>query len=327
MSQSPFQRFIRELRRRHVPQTAAIYLVAAWAAIEFADVVVPNLNGPQWVVTAVIVAALVGFPVMLVVAWIFEWGPEGIHRTPDAAAQRMEAPPTYDPEEGAVEPADAGRVGPGPGRSQPWIAAVAVLLVGIGSAVGVAYVIQGGDDGSAPAADAGPGQEGGARSGDAGPAAGRPGIPPVPEMDVLGPGFAESIDARIRQAFRAVDSMDLSRLAATGRQAALQAGAGVLIARPMQWQPGDADTPVPLAEGDTLEIEGVAFDSAGIAWVTVDGREVVDVDNARPSVPFTAALVGTGGAGSRAVPIVAHTADGRTIERVFTITQLPGGTP
>ena len=39
MSRSPFQRFISELRRRHVPQTAAIYLVAAWAAIEFSDVV------------------------------------------------------------------------------------------------------------------------------------------------------------------------------------------------------------------------------------------------------------------------------------------------
>lgn len=59
MSRSPFQRVISELRRRHVPQTAAVYLAAAWAAIEFADAVVPNLNGPQWVVTAVIVAALV----------------------------------------------------------------------------------------------------------------------------------------------------------------------------------------------------------------------------------------------------------------------------
>lgn len=64
---SPFQRFVHELRRRHVPQTAAVYLVAAWAAIQFADVVVPNLEGlPQWVVTAVIVAAGVGFPVILI---------------------------------------------------------------------------------------------------------------------------------------------------------------------------------------------------------------------------------------------------------------------
>lgn len=70
MSQSsPFQRFVQELRRRHVPQTAAVYLVSAWAAIQFADAVVPNLEGlPQWVVTAVIVAAGVGFPVILIMA-------------------------------------------------------------------------------------------------------------------------------------------------------------------------------------------------------------------------------------------------------------------
>ncbi|MEJ2503243.1 MAG: hypothetical protein P8177_07980, partial [Gemmatimonadota bacterium] len=113
---SPFQRFFHELRRRHVPQTVAVYLVAAWAAIQFADVVVPNLNGPQWIVTAVIVAALVGLPIVLLLAWIFDWGPEGLHRT--------------GPEkEGYGSPLELGT---------PWLPALAVLVVAIGSAVAAA---------------------------------------------------------------------------------------------------------------------------------------------------------------------------------------------
>ena len=320
MSRSPFQRFIRELRRRHVPQTAAIYLVAAWAAIEFADVVVPNLNGPQWIVPAVIIAALVGFPVLLVVAWIFEWGPEGIHRTEDAAAERMEAPPAY-------QGSRPEGVGPRPAeRSRPWVAALAVLVVGIGSAVGVAYVLTGGEDAertapTAEAVDAGPRTENGTGQGR------RPPTPAPPELEGLGAAMADSIQRRILRSFGELDSLDLSALAEMGREAAAAAGVGVMISEPAQWRIGSGETPAPLQEGDTLAVEGVAFDSAGITAVTVNGDPVVEPDPALPSAAFTAELVGRGSSGIREVVIVARTADGREIQRVFSIIQLPSGTP
>ena len=342
MSRTPFQRFIDELRRRHVPQTAAIYLVAAWAAIEFADVVVPNLNGPQWIVTAVIVAALAGFPVMLVVAWVFEWGPEGIHRTPDAAGQRMEAPPSYAPESGDVEPAPPARGPVAPDRAQPWLAAMAVLLVGIGGAVAVAYVVAGGDstvaDTGRPAAEAPEMGPATGSSGDARPTRDRVGdtVPPPPlpphlRMDVPGPGFADSIQQEIRRAFEAFESLDMEQLQAIGQRAAARVAAGnalgLVIGSPAEWRAGAGPGPVTLAEGDTLRVRGAAFDSAGVASVTVDGRTAAEADPPEETLAFGVALVGRAAAGTRTVIITVSTVDGREIRREYTIIQLPGGTP
>ena len=343
MSRSPFQRFVTELRRRRVPQTAAIYLVAAWAAIEFADVVVPNLNGPQWIVTAVIVAALVGFPVLLVLAWIFEWGPDGLHRTDDGAVERMEAPPSYDPETGEMKPAPGrggSRTGP-PVRSQPWMAVLAVLVVGIGSAVGVAYVLRGGGggdgpDGSAPAIEdrelEARGDREGAGRGQAGGNVRQPPAPPVPGMDEMGDAFADSVGRRIFEALSVLDTMDLSgmaelrRVGELGREAATDAGVAVLIIEPREWRGGDGAVPVQLAEGDTLRIRGVAVDTAGVVTVTLDGETLVDPEEPAESVPFEATVVGREGVGVRAVAIAVRTADGRELSRTFQIAQMPGGT-
>lgn len=332
MSRSPFQRFVHELRRRHVPQTAAIYLVAAWAAIEFADVVVPNLNGPQWAVTAVIVAALVGFPVMLVVAWIFEWGPGGIHRTEDAAAQRMEAPPAYDEEAGGVEPAPATTAAP-PDRSQPWLAALAVLVVAIGGALAAAYVLQGGGprDAAAPPADSAAGEATDRIRGEAGegPSEGAGlSLPDRPEIEAYGPGLGDSISAQVSRAFGALDSVDLSELAELGRRAATRAGVSVVVSEPQEWRGGPAGpSPVPLAEDATLDVEGVAFDTTGVVAVIVDGETVAAADEPQETLPFRVSLPGRGNVGTRSVAIVVRTADGREVRNEFQVIQLPGGTP
>lgn len=315
MSESPIQRFIRELRRRHVPQTAAIYLVAAWAAIQFADVVVPNLNGPQWVVTAVIVAALVGLPVMLVVAWVFEWGPEGIHRTEsDTAAAGARGSPT------------------GP-RSQPWMAAVAVLVVGIGSAVAVTFVLGGGGAGEAAAPRSDTLEARQPRSTtvqDGGEVRGVPPVPPVPDMSQLGGAIGDSVRIQLLRTFgelEALDSLDLGELTAMGRRMADELGRGVVIEEPGQWQRANGRLPVDLAQGDTLRVAGVALDTLGVATVLVDGASVAEADPPEPALPFDATLVGTGSAGIRTVIIAIRTGDGRELHREFQISQLPGGTP
>ena len=319
MSRSPFQRFVHELRRRHVPRTAAIYLVAAWAAIEFSDVVVPNLSGPQWIVTAVIVAALAGFPVVLVLAWIFEWGPEGLHRTEDLAVGRMEAPPTYDPG-GGTRPAPATGPSRGPDRSRPWVAAVAVLVVAIGSAVGVAYVLSAGAAGGGESAAPEAGQPSGALT--------RPPQPPLPgETDFLGPGFADSLQVRINRAFGTLDSMDVEELSRLGRQAAMQSGLGVAILEPQEWRGGRSPSPVPLAQGDTLAVRGAALDTAGVVRVTVDGDTVAEPPQPEETVPFAATVTGRAAAGRRTVVIVVVTADGRELRREFPVVQMPGGVP
>ncbi len=77
-------RFFDELRRRRVAKASAIYAVVAWAVIEAASVILPALNLPDWTVTFVVVLALLGFPVVLVFSWIFDFTGDGVVRTPAA---------------------------------------------------------------------------------------------------------------------------------------------------------------------------------------------------------------------------------------------------
>jgi tetratricopeptide (TPR) repeat protein len=62
-------------------RVAAVYAAAAWVVIEASATILPALHLPEWTVTAVVIAALFGFPVALVLAWAFEFTPEGLRRT------------------------------------------------------------------------------------------------------------------------------------------------------------------------------------------------------------------------------------------------------
>lgn len=88
------RRFLSELRRRRVLQTAAVYGSAAFIVIQAAALTVEALHLGVWPLTAVVVTALVGFPVVLVVAWAFEFSPEGLKRTEswDESATRLVRP-------------------------------------------------------------------------------------------------------------------------------------------------------------------------------------------------------------------------------------------
>jgi TolB-like protein len=74
-------RFLTELKRRKVYRVALVYAAVGWALLEMADVVLPRLGLPDWTVNAVLAVVLLGFPLALVFAWIFDFGPEGIVRT------------------------------------------------------------------------------------------------------------------------------------------------------------------------------------------------------------------------------------------------------
>ena len=82
-----------ELKRRNVLRVATIYAMAAWIAIQVAVAVFPYLDFPKWSVTAVIVLALVGFPIALIVSWIYDWGPDGIVRTEEVSAEEAASAP------------------------------------------------------------------------------------------------------------------------------------------------------------------------------------------------------------------------------------------
>jgi TolB-like protein len=72
--------FWTELKRRRVPRVAAAYAVAAWLTVEVSSVVLPAFGAPEWTLRAIIILALLGFPVALVIAWAFQMTPEGPKR-------------------------------------------------------------------------------------------------------------------------------------------------------------------------------------------------------------------------------------------------------
>ncbi len=74
-------RTLSDLKRRKVFRVAGAYGVVAWLLIEVTSVVLPALRLPEWTVTAVVICALAGFPVTLLLAWLFDLTSEGVVRT------------------------------------------------------------------------------------------------------------------------------------------------------------------------------------------------------------------------------------------------------
>ena len=71
-------RFFRELRRREVFRTAGLYVGISWILIEVASVVLPTFDAPEWIMRAIIIVAIIGFPVMLVLAWVYDLTEHGV---------------------------------------------------------------------------------------------------------------------------------------------------------------------------------------------------------------------------------------------------------
>lgn len=94
--------FWAELKRRRVIRVLVIYVVASWLVISAAETLLPNLNLPDWTVTLVIALVVLGFPIVLALAWIFDIGPEGIEVT--AVADAVTDKPSEKPEITASEP-------------------------------------------------------------------------------------------------------------------------------------------------------------------------------------------------------------------------------
>ncbi len=67
-----------ELRRREVFRSAGLYVGVCWIVIEVASVLLPAFDAPEWTIRAVIIVALIGFPVTVVLAWFFDLTDSGI---------------------------------------------------------------------------------------------------------------------------------------------------------------------------------------------------------------------------------------------------------
>ena len=79
--QTGIARIVREAHRRRVFRVAGLYVIGAWLMLQIADVVFPGLGVPEGAIRALLIAALLGFPVALVFGWMFDIGSDGIRRT------------------------------------------------------------------------------------------------------------------------------------------------------------------------------------------------------------------------------------------------------
>ena len=72
--------FSAELHRRRVYPVIVAYAFFAWVVLQIGEVTFAPLGFPDWVMTALVIAVIVGFPVAAILAWKFDITPTGIRR-------------------------------------------------------------------------------------------------------------------------------------------------------------------------------------------------------------------------------------------------------
>ncbi|NKI32464.1 hypothetical protein [Croceivirga thetidis] len=73
--------FFEELKRRNVYKVATAYAISSWLLIQIANTVGPNLNFPEAVAATITKILIIGFPIVLILAWLYELTPEGFKLT------------------------------------------------------------------------------------------------------------------------------------------------------------------------------------------------------------------------------------------------------
>src|SRR5947208_9382156 len=73
--------FFVELKRRKVYRVAVAYTVAGWLIVQIATQVFPVFDVPNWTVRLIVMALIFGFPIALILSWMFDITPQGIKRT------------------------------------------------------------------------------------------------------------------------------------------------------------------------------------------------------------------------------------------------------
>lgn len=72
--------FFNELKRRNVIKTAITYAILSWLALQVADVILGNIDAPEWVFNVLLLFLVIGFFFTVIFSWAFELTPEGLKR-------------------------------------------------------------------------------------------------------------------------------------------------------------------------------------------------------------------------------------------------------
>jgi len=72
--------FFEELKRRNVIRMALLYALAAWLIMQVAEVLIGLAKLPEWLGLAILGLLAIGFPIALILAWLYEITPDGLSR-------------------------------------------------------------------------------------------------------------------------------------------------------------------------------------------------------------------------------------------------------
>lgn len=78
--------FLHELRRRHVYHVGVSYLAGAFIILQAADLILPAMQTPPFAYKGLVALVMVGFPLALVLSWMYDIGWSGIERTDELAS-------------------------------------------------------------------------------------------------------------------------------------------------------------------------------------------------------------------------------------------------
>ena len=81
--QSRLSAFISELRRRRVFRVAVFYGGIAFVIVQIIDGTFEVMGIPAWVSRLMITFLAIGFPVSMILAWVFDITPEGLSERKD----------------------------------------------------------------------------------------------------------------------------------------------------------------------------------------------------------------------------------------------------
>ena len=79
-----------ELKKRKVFNSAAIYLGTAFLILQAAQIIFPALLIPDWVLSLLVVLAILGFPIIIILSWIYDVSDGGVVRTDTVSSDTAE---------------------------------------------------------------------------------------------------------------------------------------------------------------------------------------------------------------------------------------------
>jgi TolB-like protein len=83
-----------ELKRRNVLRVAAAYVVFSWLLLQMGDLQFDLMGLPDWSLRIVLGILILGFPVALIFAWVYELTPEGVRKESEIDPDRSITPQT-----------------------------------------------------------------------------------------------------------------------------------------------------------------------------------------------------------------------------------------